>query len=111
MAQETPAQETPAANVEEPPRARTLGPLRMIWGEAAKYPGRVAAASAALIVTSAATLAIPSGFRLIIDKGFAAGADVSAIGRWFQYLLLIVLVLAIGTACRFYFVSDRKSVV
>ncbi|CAH0497889.1 ABC transporter transmembrane domain-containing protein [Novosphingobium sp. CECT 9465] len=89
----------------EPARARTLGPLGMIWREAIKYPGRLAAASAALLVTSGATLAIPAGFRLIIDKGFAAGADVEALGRWFQYLLLIVLVLALGTACRFYFVS------
>ncbi|MGV3513171.1 MAG: ABC transporter transmembrane domain-containing protein [Novosphingobium sp.] len=95
----------PPPAAEPAPKAKTLGPLRMIWREALKYPGRVAAASAALLVTSAATLAIPSGFRLIIDKGFAAGADVDALGRWFQYLLLIVLVLAIGTACRFYFVS------
>jgi ATP-binding cassette subfamily B protein len=96
---------SPPPAAEPAPKARTLGPLRMIWREALKYPGRVAAASAALLVTSAATLAIPSGFRLIIDKGFSAGADVDALGRWFQYLLLIVLVLAIGTACRFYFVS------
>lgn len=89
----------------EPARARTLGPLRMIWREAIKYPGRLAAASGALMVTSLATLAIPAGFRLIIDKGFAAGANVDELGRWFQYLLLIVLVLAAGTACRFYFVS------
>lgn len=102
MDEETPNPPTP---VEAAPKAKTLGPLRMIWREAMKYPGRVAAASAALLVTSAATLAIPSGFRLIIDKGFSAGADVEALGRWFQYLLLIVLVLAIGTACRFYFVS------
>lgn len=89
----------------EPARARTLGPLRMIWREAIKYPGRLVAAFGALLVTSGATLAIPAGFRLIIDKGFAAGANVDELGRWFQYLLLIVLVLAIGTACRFYFVS------
>lgn len=90
---------------EAAPRARTLGPLRMIWDQARRYPGHIAAAFAALLVTSGATLAIPSGFRLIVDRGFAAGADVSELGRWFQYLLLIVLVLAIGTACRFYFVS------
>ena len=97
-----PASPAPA---EQPPKARNLGPLRMIWAQAMSYPGRVAAAAAALLVTSAATLAIPSGFRLIIDKGFSAGADVNELGRWFQYLLLIVLVLAVGTACRFYFVS------
>ncbi|MFN3425706.1 MAG: ABC transporter transmembrane domain-containing protein [Novosphingobium meiothermophilum] len=98
-------QSHPQGQTEPAPKARSLGPLRMVWAEAARYPGRVVAAATALVVTSAATLAIPSGFRLIVDKGFAAGADVSELGRWFQYLLLIVLVLAIGTACRFYFVS------
>ncbi|MBB3862442.1 ATP-binding cassette subfamily B protein [Novosphingobium hassiacum] len=102
MDEETLAQEPIA---EPAPRARTLGPLRMIWREAMKYPGRMVAACVALLVTSASTLAIPAGFKLIIDKGFAQGADVDALGRWFQYLLLIVVVLAIGTACRFYFVS------
>jgi ATP-binding cassette subfamily B protein len=47
----------------------------------------------------------PSGLKLIVDKGFSQGADITEIGRWFRYLLLVVLVLAIGTACRFYFVS------
>ena len=102
MDEETLAQEPVA---EPAPRARTLGPLRMIWREAMKYPGRMAAACAALLVTSASTLAIPAGFKLIIDKGFAARADVDALSSYFQILLLIVVVLAIGTACRFYFVS------
>jgi ATP-binding cassette subfamily B protein len=85
--------------------ATSLGPLRMIFAAAARYPGKVALAGIALLITAAATLAIPSGFRLIIDRGFAAGADPAEIGRWFRYLFLIVVVLAFGTACRFYFVS------
>jgi len=105
MDEENQSQTAQGPGADPAPKAKTLGPLAMIWREALKYPGRVAAAAGALLVTSAATLAIPSGFRLIIDKGFAAGADTSELGRWFQYLLLIVLVLAIGTACRFYFVS------
>ncbi len=84
--------------------ARTLGPLKMIFREAASYPGRVALALVALVTTAAATLAIPNGFKLIIDRGFAQG-DPGDIARWFQYLLVIVGVLAIGTALRFYFVS------
>ncbi len=84
---------------------RSLGPLRMIWKAAAAYPGRVATAGAALLVTASATLAIPSGFRLIIDRGFASGGNPEDIARWFQYLLVIVAVLAIGTAVRFYAVS------
>ncbi len=85
--------------------ASSLGPLRMIWDAAIAYPSQLALAGAALLITATATLAIPSGFKLIIDKGFAAGGDPDDIGRWFRYLLIIVLVLAISTALRFYFVS------
>ena len=89
----------------EPPKAKNLGPLRMIWRETAKYPRQVFFAALALFITAAATLAIPAGFRLVIDRGFSAGGDVESIGRWFRYLLLIVVVLGLGTATRFYFVS------
>ncbi len=86
----------------QPPPAN-LGNLRLIWSLALHYPGHIAVAGAALLTASAATLAIPSGFRLVIDRGFGSGGgDVS---RWFQYLLLIVVVLALATAVRFYFVS------
>ena len=84
---------------------RRLGSLRMVWTAAIRYPGHIAAASLALLVAAGATLAIPSGFRLVIDRGFAAGADVHVIGRWFTYLLGIVVLLALATAFRFYFVS------
>ncbi|MHA6332183.1 ABC transporter transmembrane domain-containing protein [Qipengyuania sp. CAU 1752] len=87
------------------PKRRSLGPLRMIYAEAAKYPDKVAMAVLALFITAGATLAIPAGFKLIIDNGFGAGGDAGDIGRWFRYLFLIVGVLAIGTALRFYFVS------
>ena len=79
-----------------------LGSLRMVWGFAARYPGRIAGALGALIVSSAATLAIPSGFKLVIDRGFMGGGNID---RWFQYLFLIVVILALATAARFYFVS------
>ena len=86
------------------PTPRTpISSLKTIWRIAARYPGRIAAALGAMLVAAIATLAIPSSFKLIIDRGFAGGSD--DIGRWFQYLLLIVLVMAISTAFRFYFVS------
>ncbi len=82
---------------------RKIGNLRMVWRFAINYPGRIACAALSLLVAASATLAIPNGFRLVIDRGFgAAGGDIS---RWFQYLLLIVTVLAFATASRFYFVS------
>ncbi|MFW2445857.1 MAG: ABC transporter transmembrane domain-containing protein [Qipengyuania pacifica] len=77
----------------------------MVYRAGANYPGHVALALVALCITAAATLAIPAGFKLVIDRGFADGADPGNMARWFQYLLMIVGVLAIGTAMRFYFVS------
>ena len=87
------------------PRERSLRPLGMVYRAGANYPGHVALALVALFITAAATLAIPAGFKLVIDRGFAAGADPADMGRWFRYLLMIVGVLAMGTAMRFYFVS------
>ena len=85
------------------PPARTIGNLALVWRFASAYPGRIAAAVASLCVAAAATLAIPSGFKRVIDKGFVArGGEVSP---YFHYLLMIVVVLAIATALRFYFVS------
>lgn len=82
---------------------RRLGDLSMVWRLAGHYPGRIIAAGIAMLVGAGATLAIPGSFRLIIDRGFVqGGGDISP---WFQGLLLIVVVMAIATAFRFYFVS------
>jgi ATP-binding cassette subfamily B protein len=82
---------------------RKIGNLAIIWRFTARYKGHVAGALLSLLVAAGATLAIPNAFKLIIDRGFgAAGGDI---GRWFQYLLLVVVVMAIATAFRFYFVS------
>jgi ATP-binding cassette subfamily B protein len=87
----------------EPKNSRKIGNLSMIWRFAIRYPGRIAGAVVSLLVAASATLAIPNSFRLIIDKGFA-GVE-GDIGRWFQYLLMVVVVMAFATASRFYFVS------
>ncbi|CAN5915111.1 ABC transporter transmembrane domain-containing protein [soil metagenome] len=87
-----------------PAKAKRIGDLARIGRFALAYPARIAAAGLALLVSAGATLAIPSGFRLIIDKGFtsSSGGDI---GRWFEYLLALVVVMALATALRFYFVS------
>jgi len=96
---------SPAPETSASPSVRKLGPLRMIWDAAKAYPARVAMAGAALVVTALATQAIPFGLRLIVDKGFAKGSNPTAVGHWFEMLLGIVAVLALGTAVRFYNVS------
>lgn len=85
--------------------AKTLGPLTMIWRETFKYKQRVTFALLALLTSSAATLAIPYRFKAIIDDAFGAGANVDAINHSFRYLMMIVAVLGIASAVRFYFVS------
>ena len=86
-------------------RRRSLGPLRMVLDQALAYPGRLALAGMALVTTSLLTAAVPFGFRLVIDKGFSKGADVHALGRWFLLLFVIVALLGVFTAIRFFFVS------
>ncbi len=94
------------ANTPNRPPGRSLKNLRMVWGFALKYPGHIAIAALALLVAAAATSGVPYAFKLIIDKGFAQGLGTTRdLGRWFQYLLLLVGVMAIATAVRFYFVS------
>ena len=88
------------------PKGRSVRNLRMVWGFALRYPGHIAVAALALLVAAAATSGVPYAFKLIIDKGFANGAGTTRdIARWFDYLLLLVGVMAIATATRFYFVS------
>src|SRR6476661_8312986 len=88
------------------PKGRSIRNLRMVWSFALKYPGHIAVAALALLVAAAATSGVPYAFKLIIDKGFAHGAGTSRdIARWFEYLLLLVGVMAIATAVRYYFVS------
>lgn len=79
--------------------------LKLIWSFATAYPRQISLAGIALVAAAAATLAIPAGFRLVIDRGFGSGGDTGDIGQWFRYLLMIVVVLAIATAVRFYFVT------
>ncbi|WP_066650839.1 MULTISPECIES: ABC transporter transmembrane domain-containing protein [Sphingomonas] len=93
------AEEHPA-----PASKRRLASLRIVWQQVLRYPGALIMSGLALTITSAATIAIPYGFKRVIDRGFGtAGTD--AVASSFHYLLMIVGVLAIGTALRFYFVS------
>jgi len=100
--------ETETVSAETAPeerKARSLAPLRMVYREAGKYPRQIGFALLALVITAAATLAIPWRFKVIIDEAFGGAAGPEQISTAFQYLLMIVVILGIGTAARFYFVS------
>ena len=91
------------ATVREDEAPRPIGNLRMVWDFASAYPGRIAIATLALATAAGATLAIPAGLKRIVDDGFKGGS--SDIAPYFHYLFMIVGVLALATAIRFYFVS------
>ncbi|MEO6199354.1 MAG: ABC transporter transmembrane domain-containing protein [Sphingomicrobium sp.] len=94
------------SNLPNRPKGRSLKTLRMIWSFALAYPGHIAIAGLALLIAAAATSGVPYAFKLIIDKGFVGGGGTGpSIARWFEYLLLLVAVMAVATAVRFYFVS------
>ena len=90
----------------DPPKAKNLSGLRMVWRFASHYRLQLVAAAIALLFAAAATSGVPYAFKLIIDRGFAANnGQTGDIARWFEYLLMLVGVMAIATAVRFYFVS------
>ena len=85
---------------------KSLSDLGMVWGFARAYPAQLTVAAIALLIGAAATSAVPYAFKLIIDRGFGAqGGEAGDISRWFEYLLGLVMVMALATAVRFYFVS------
>ncbi|ODS98917.1 MAG: ABC transporter [Lautropia sp. SCN 69-89] len=89
-------------------RRSSLSVLRALWPFMAPYRARVAVAAIALLVAAAATLVVPLAFRQMIDVGFAARAVASEranVNLWFLALFGVAVVLALGTALRFYSVS------
>ena len=77
----------------------------MIWRLAGRYPREVLIALLALLTTSGATIAIPMRFRVIVDQAFGPGARVDDVSRAFELMLVIVVILGLATAVRFYAVS------
>ena len=93
------------SNSAEPKPARNLGPLKMIWAQALHYPRQVLFAFLALLTTSSAMAYIPSRIKAIADKGFGPGSNLEEIDNVFTIMMLVIIVLGLGTAVRFYFVS------
>ena len=79
-----------------------LGTLRALWPFVRQHAGLFAAWLCALALASAATLSFPVAFKQMIDGGFHSGGNID---RVFLGVFIVVLVLAIASAARFYFVS------
>ena len=63
------------------------------------------AALGALLLGSAMSLTMPVMFRWLIDSGYLAGENPEGLNTAFAYLLILVFVLAMASAVRFYLVT------
>jgi ATP-binding cassette subfamily B protein len=97
---------TPAAGAAPGRAARsgTLRPLVALLPFVKRYRGRAALALVALIVASAATLAVPIAVRRMIDLGFSS-ERVALIDQYFAVMIAVVAVLACASASRYYLVT------
>ena len=68
------------------------------------YRRQVVFAAIALVFAAAAVLAIGQGLKFVIDRGFAAGSGAE-LDRTLAFMLGVVVVMAVATYARFYFVS------
>jgi ATP-binding cassette subfamily B protein len=94
----------PEAGAPEKATRAGLKPLLALIPYVGRYRGQALAALAALIVASLATLAVPLAVRRMIDFGFSP-EGVAMINNYFSVMMLVVAVLAIASASRFYLVT------
>lgn len=92
------------AGAEEQAGHSTRAALRILLPFAWRYRGRVVAALIALVLAAGATLALPLAVRRVIDYGFS-GLDTWLINAYFLMLAVVVGVLALASATRYYFVT------
>jgi len=68
------------------------------------YKKQVIFAGIALLFAAASVLAVGQGLKFVIDRGFAAG-NAAELDRMLGVMMLIIVVLALATYTRFYYVS------
>ncbi|MBQ1561862.1 MULTISPECIES: ABC transporter transmembrane domain-containing protein [Caulobacter] len=86
------------------PRRKDIRPLVHLLPFVAAHKGDGFAAGFFLLFSTGATLGLTAAFKGVIDHGFAKG-HVAAINSSFLGLGAVALVLAIATACRFFFIT------
>lgn len=94
---------SPASAEEERASSKKIGALRALFPFIFPYKGLLAIASIALIITSLLSLVLPLAVRRVIDN-FGTSAD-NLLNQYFGAAIAIALLLAVGTALRYYFVT------
>ena len=93
--------------IDRPAPKSGLKILAGLFSFLAPYRKQFILAAIALLVAASATLAVPYGFRQLIDLGFtnADSAHAANVNLYFLGLFGVASVLALATAARFYMVS------
>ena len=91
-------------STEDRPKGRSLRPLKMLGPYIAPYRGVLMVALIALLISSAALLAMPMAVRNVIDHGFSV-EDAANVDRYFFILMMFALVIGFFGAARAYFVN------
>jgi ATP-binding cassette subfamily B protein len=89
---------------EERAKGKSVRPLKMLIPFISPYKGTLLLALVALLVSSAALLAMPIAVRNVIDHGFSV-EDAANVDRYFFVLLMFALVIGVFGAARAYFVG------
>ena len=84
-------------------KRRSLRPLARLAPYLTHYKGLVAGALLSLSLAAVTTLTLPLAVRRMIDHGFSDG-DSDFISQYFSMLIVIAGVMALASACRYYFV-------
>lgn len=84
--------------------ATSLKALIPLIPYARRYKGRILAALAALTVASGATLTVPLAVKGMIDHGFSSDDSAGAINFYFAAMVVVVAVLALASATRYFLV-------
>jgi len=100
------ARSDPAIPIDAPklPPVTALKVLARVGRFVRPYKKQVIFAGIALIFAAASVLAVGQGLKFVIDRGFAAG-NAAELDRMLGAMMLIIVVLALATYTRFYYVS------
>lgn len=94
----------PTALAADRPASRNVGALRFVLAYLKPHRMKLLGASLALLVAAGSVLALGSGLRTLIDKGFVTG-DASLLDQAVLVLMAAVVLMAGATYARFYLVS------
>ncbi|SFJ39294.1 ABC transporter transmembrane domain-containing protein [Aerobium aerolatum] len=84
-------------------KGRSIGPLRRLVPYLARYRALVIGALISLVAAAVTTLTLPIAVRRMIDHGFSE-TNSGFMANYFTMLIVLVSILALASATRYYFV-------